>query len=349
MDSTPPPEPLSLLGLVNAALRQRRLVVQMTVLAVVVVVAITLLLPREYTARASFRSQARNAGASSMIPGIAAQLGLLAPLTDASQSPAFYVELLQSRQILGGVVTQQFPVPGRPSDTTAALIDLIEVKGKTADIRRERAIERLLDLMDVVASPRTGVITMTVTLKDPVLAEAVARRLLDELHRFNLQSRQSQARAERRFTEQRLGEVERDLRAAEDRLQTFLQRNRDYRNSPQLMFQQDRLMRDVSMQQGLYSTLAQSFEQSKIEEVRDTPVITLIDQPERPAQPDPRGLIKRGILAVLLGGILGLTLALVREGMKRSKELSSPEFIEFNQLQRETLEQLRLRPRKGSA
>jgi uncharacterized protein involved in exopolysaccharide biosynthesis len=349
MDAKPPAEPLSLLSLVNAALRYRWLVVRVTVVAIALVVAVTLLLPREYTTSASFRSQARGSGAASMIPGLAAQLGLLAPLTEGSQSPAFYVELLQSRQILGAVVTHRFPTATRPNDTSATLVDLFEVEGKTPAIRRERAMERLTDVMEVIASPRTGVITVSITLRDPVLAEAVTRRILDELHRFNLESRQSQARAERRFTERRLAEVHRDLRTAEDRLQTFLQRNRDYRNSPQLMFQQERLTRDVAMQQGLFANLAQSFEQAKIEEVRDTPVITIVDPPERPAQPDPRGLLKRAILAMLLGGIVGLTLAFVREGMARTRDHLSPESREFSALGREALEELRLRRRETPA
>src|SRR3712207_7894583 len=50
------------------------------------------------------------------------------------------------------------------------------------------------------------------------------------------------------------------------------QRNRDYRNSPELTFQQERLSREVSRVQQLYGRLSEAYEQAKIEEVRDTPV-----------------------------------------------------------------------------
>jgi uncharacterized protein involved in exopolysaccharide biosynthesis len=120
----------------------------------------------------------------------------------------------------------------------------------------------------------------------------------------------------------------------------FLQRNRDYANSPELTFRQERLARDISLQQDVYSTLAQSFEKAKIEEVRDTPALTLIDQPERPAEPDRRGLAKKAVLALILGGILGVGIALVREGFGRAHGPGSEELREFRALGRATFDQL---------
>jgi uncharacterized protein involved in exopolysaccharide biosynthesis len=220
------------------------------------------------------------------------------------------------------------------------LMQAFRVQAPTPGIRRERAMERLSQAMTVLASPRTGVISLAVTLRDPVLAEGVARQLIDEVNRFNLESRKSQAGAERRFVEGRLEEVRRDLRAAEDRLQAFLQRNRDYRNSPELTFQQDRLDREVTLQQGIFSTLASSYEQAKIEEVRDTPVITVIDGPERPAAPDRRGVVKKAIIALMLGSVVGLGLAFLREGMARDRRTGSGEFEEFYGLRSEALRDL---------
>ena len=87
-----------------------------------------------------------------------------------------------------------------------------------------------------------------------------------------------------------MGEVRRDLQEAENRLAGFLKVNRDYQNAPDLRFQYDRLNREVSIQQQLFVSLAQSFEQAKIDEVRDTPVISVVEAPEVPARPDSRFL-----------------------------------------------------------
>ena len=43
-------------------------------------------------------------------------------------------------------------------------------------------MDKLDNAMTVMASPRTGVISLSVTLRDPVLAQAVTQQLLDELN-----------------------------------------------------------------------------------------------------------------------------------------------------------------------
>ncbi len=342
------PDGLSLLALATVALRYRWLVLKVALGVTAATLAFFLFRPATYTVPTTFRLQIRNNTVSN-ITGLAAQLGFSMPTTDATQTPAFYVDLLRSREVLGEAVTHRYPSRDLPPNSTEDLIQGFEVRGDTPGIRRERAMDKLDDAMTVIASPRTGVISLSVTLRDPVLAQAVTQQLLDELNTFNLQSRQSQASAERKFVEQRLNELKDSLRAAEDRLQVFLTRNRDYENSPQLSFQQQRLARDVSMQQDMVTSLAQSFEQARIEEVRDTPVITVVDKPERPVERDRRGLVKKGLLAILLGSVLGLGVAFAREGMVRSGRTGSAELQEFSELRREALDELRLRRRRSKA
>jgi uncharacterized protein involved in exopolysaccharide biosynthesis len=151
--------------------------------------------------------------------------------------------------------------------------------------------------------------------------------ILDRLNWFNLVTRQSQAGAERRFMEGRLDEARAELRTAEDRLQNFLQRNRDFRNSPELTFQQDRLARDVQMRQQVYTSLAQAYEQARIEEVRDTPVITVVEQPDLPIRPDRRGAARSALVALIAGGMLGTLIAFVMTVMERERALNEDEMV----------------------
>ena len=65
--------------------------------------------------------------------------------------------------------------------------------------------------------------------------------MLDLVSEFNLEKRQSQAAAERKFTEERSEQARTELLDAENRLQRFLQRNRDFGNDPSLTFERDRL------------------------------------------------------------------------------------------------------------
>jgi uncharacterized protein involved in exopolysaccharide biosynthesis len=193
------------------------------------------------------------------------------------------------------------------------LVQLLAIRGSTPMRQRDGAILRVSRLTSALPTLRTGVVSLRVTMPDPRLAADVNRRILELLDRWNLESRQSQAAAERRFTEQRMTEAGQELRQVENRLQEFLQRNRDYQNSPQLSFEHDRLAREIAMRQQVYTTLAQAFEQARIDEVRDTPVLSVIDAPEAPAIPDGRGVVSSAVLGAALGILLGILLVLAKE------------------------------------
>ena len=333
---------LSLLRLANVLLRQRMRVVGWALLGLGLAVALTLLAPRTYTAKSAFMPQSRKT--SSGLSGLAAQFGLAMPTTDGAQSPAFYTDLVQSQGILGQVVDTPFDYETDDGATVkGSLSEFYESRGKTPALRRDAAIRSLAEDLEATAVQKTGVVNLSVQLPQPGLALSINQRLLELLNDFNLRSRQSQAGEERRFTERRLGEVRQDLRGAEDRLQEFMQRNRDMRNSPELTFQAERLEREVMMQQQVYTTLAQAYEQAKIEEVRDTPVITIVQQPELPVRPDPRRLLLKGLLGLLVGAMVGAGLAFWRAYTENSETVAAGDVAEFTRLRREAMGDL-LRP-----
>jgi uncharacterized protein involved in exopolysaccharide biosynthesis len=143
--------------------------------------------------------------------------------------------------------------------------------------------------------------------------------------------------------ERRLQEVRDSLRAAEDRLQAFLSQNRDFGKSPTLTFTQARLERAVEFQQQLLATLIPAYEQSKIEEVRDTPVLTILRQAEAPIRPNPRGRLRLMVLGLLGGIAVGVALALGTEAMGRLRSSSEPAAEEFATLAAQLKAQVRKR------
>ncbi len=112
------------------------------------------------------------------------------------------------------------------------MADWFDVQGRSATLQRDMTIRKLRKAVDVGVSVRTGVVTLRVKTKNPELSERISEQMLSWLNDFNLQKRQSQAAAERKFTEARLDEARRQLREAEDHLLVFMERNRDTRNSP---------------------------------------------------------------------------------------------------------------------
>ena len=324
----------ALLRSMNAILEARRLIIGVAVGAAVVTAVVTLVLPRNYTSSVLLQPQTRKPGGS--LGGLAAQLGVNLPAGEGMQPPAFYADLARSPTILGLVVDQ--PV-GTEGGKPVMLADYYDVSDDTPALRRYRAIEKLMDDVHVTLNPRTGVVTIDVTLKDPKLAKRTIERLVEELDAYNLNSRQSQARAERRFSESRVQEAKRELREAEDRMRTFLKQNRGPRVTPDLKFEEDGLQREILMRQQVYNTLTQLYEQARLDEVRDTPVLNVVEPAIEAPKPDKRGLVLKAVVALAAGFVLSLVFVLVRAGL--SVELEGDPVAQFRDLKEATLVDVR--------
>ena len=73
----------------------------------------------------------------------------------------------------------------------------------------------------------------------------------------------------KQFIEERIIDVEKELIAAEEDLKVFMDRNRRIENSPALQLEQQRLGREVTVLTGVFTTLKQQLETTKIEEVKE--------------------------------------------------------------------------------
>ena len=329
---------ISLLKLASVLLRRRLLVFGLAVLAFVGAMVVGVQAPRSYDAISRFMPQSPGPGARQ---GLAAQFGFGLVEGSRDQSPAFYMDLLMSRSLLREVVETVYTFSADTGTVSGTLMEIYQVQEETAALRRDEAIRDVRDAVAAGSVPTTGIMTVTVTSLYPELAFRINQKLLELVDRFNREIRQSRAALERQFTESRREEVGLDLRRAEDGLQEFLQRNRDYGNSPELTFQHDRLAREIQMQQELFTSISQAFEEAKIEEVRDTPVITIVDPPEMPLRPNGRGLTGWGLVALTLGGILGGFLAFTTEFLSNTRVEADGELGEFSRLVKESLDDLR--------
>jgi uncharacterized protein involved in exopolysaccharide biosynthesis len=314
-----PEEGISFDGITRLIRRHRVLVAIGAVVTAGVIVSMGLLKDRTYSSQATFVLQASKG--SGGVSGIAAQFGVAVPIGDASQSPQFYADLLHSHQVLEPVAMSTYTVRQGANIVKGDLASFLHITDSDSALKRDKLIKALNRRVFGSVDAKTGVVTMTVSAPNPSLAQQVAARLLDRLNVFNLEGRQSRASAERRFTEARLVEVSEQLHVAENQLEQFLETNRVIM-SPQLRLEQDRLSRAVTMRQQVYTSLAQSYEQSKIDEVRDLPVITVISEPEVPVLPDPRGLLKKGLMALVVGGAAGLALGMWQDRRRRALALA---------------------------
>lgn len=326
-------EPIPMLAVINAILRNRLRIALIIGTLCGAAVTYTLVQPRSYVSTASFSLQSSE---SRHLSGIAAQIGLALPSSDGTQSPAYYVELLGSREILTDAAASRYSFKKDGKLISATLPEIYEMNDRDSAVKYDRAVRKLHGAITTEQSRETGIVDLAVSAPTPTLARQLSTRLLQLLNEFNLKTRQSQAANERRFIEQRLAEISVELRAAEDRLQSFLQRNRGgYASIPELSFEHDRLAREVSLRQQVYTSLAQNYEQARIDEVRDTPVITVIESPSFPVRPAPRGLVKRVFTALLLGLLFGIVPLLLRVLFTPSRKSMDDEVAEYRKLRSE--------------
>jgi uncharacterized protein involved in exopolysaccharide biosynthesis len=307
---------VSLLWLLALLVRDRRVILWCSVAGLLLGLAIALLRPKSYTTTFSFIPQSSPDASRASLAGLAQQFGMsLGDLGGAMQSPQLYADLLVTRAVLGPVATDSFAV-GPDSTVRVPLAEFLDVGGDEPPVRVEKTLRVLR--RNVIATSlvmRTGMVTARVRTRSPYVSLQIAERLLQGLNHFNLITRQSQAREEVRFTEGRLEDARASLRAAEDVLQRFLQVNREFAESPALVFQRDRLQREVLLRQQVVTSLAQRYEENRIREVRDTPVITMIDTPALAARPDRRLVPLILLLGLAAGFAVGALIVISRDGL----------------------------------
>lgn len=296
--------PVSILALSAVILRHVRLLVAGPALFGLITLGWSVLAGGSYTAYSSFMPQAATGSALAQYADLAAQLGMRIPRSATGESSDFYARLVTTPALLESAANTRyvFATDEAMTDTVAGtLFDIFDVDGDTYEERLIRMLDVLEERVGVNVDARTGVISVQTTTPWPELSTALNRRLLELVEEFNLNTRQSRAAAERRFIEERIASVRADLEDAEEELQAFLERNRTYSASPQLAFQESRLQRRVDLYQQIYISLAQALENARIEEVRNTPVITVIDDPEGLVARD--GGLFRNLVVASAGGL----------------------------------------------
>jgi len=287
-------------------LRGRRLIV-LSSLALGFILGLSAILSRPmFRANVSFFAQNAQ-GDMSGLAGLAGQFGIRVPGVERAPGPAFFHALMYSREILTDVISSSYTITSDDEPRTGSLLDVIEVEAPSEAERMSIGLEwvrRRALTSSVEVEP--GIVHFSVLTGWPEVSQELAGSLLDALHTFNNRTRRYQAGAEREFLEGRLDVAQQELESSESELQTFLQQNRLFADSPELLFRHDRLQRQVGMRQQIVTSLAQAFEEARLREVRDTPILTVIEAPILPPRREPRGTVRKTLLGLIFGAGLAM-------------------------------------------
>ena len=325
---------LSLVAVLDILVRRWRFIVFTPLAALILLVAALAIRGPRFAAYSRFVPQVPRSQAPGNLAGLAAQFGVSLGSASAEQSVDFYAKLLKSRELLDSTADTRYrfaATPGSTDSLTGNLMDLYDLGGATREKRLQNVVRRLERDVSVSTDPKANMITLRTEAPWEGLAVLVNRRLLELMTEFNQKKRQSQAGAERAFVEERMRDAASALAAAEQSLERFLEANRRYQDAPQLMAEHTRLLRRVELRQGVYTTLANNYEQARIEEVRNTPVTTLIERPESSAQRSGSRAVL-GISALIIGLALGTLFAFSAEYFDQARERAPERFRHIDRL-----------------
>lgn len=296
----------------TAILDARRLIVLVGVFGAAIALSAVLVRGPQFTATATFVAQSGGESELSALRSLAGQFGVPIGGSSAGPSPEFYAALATSSAILEPIARDSIVVDRDGAATALSVAELLVDSDEGPQRRLERTVVRLRRIVRTSNDRRTGIITVHVRSRWREVSVGIAARVLENLNDFNLRSMQRRASDERRFAESRVVDARTTLRAAEDELQSFLERNRLYRESPQLAFSVERLQRAVSLQQQILVSLEQVHESARLREVRDVPVITVLQPAGALSVPDPRGRVTYTLAGAIVGVLFGAFFVVAR-------------------------------------
>lgn len=299
--------------LVRIGLRYRRVLLALPMGLAAVVFAVSLLKAPTFTAEASFIPELGDGG-SSALSSLANRFGVMAPGTDPRQSADFYAYLLRSDAVLREVVTDSFELKSENGSTRRrTLVDFFEAEGETQRLRVVEAMRELRGATAISVGSPPGGVRIAVTTADALLSFQVVEAFLARLQALNTSSRQGRARQEREFLEERLDSTRAELHTAQQQLQDFLSRNRSYSEFSEARFQHGRLERNVALHQAHVASLQEALEQAHVQEIRNTPLIDIVEPPVVPARRDSRRIVMKTFVAGLVGAMIALLFIAVME------------------------------------
>ena len=256
-----------------------------------------------YTSNSKIMSSSASGGGASQAIGLAAQFGINLP-TNQTEPVWNYPEIIKSRILAKSVIAQTFDTEkfGKGKKLIDMLNYLEDVKKHGPKTLESLAVQKFHKMIRVNENTQTSIVTLSIDTFEPSLAAQINKAIIEQLDSHQRDYNRSKSSETRIFIQKRIESTKQELSLAEEKLKIFRDRNRRIENSPALQLEQERLVREVTVLTGVFTTLKQQLETTKIKEVRESDYVIVIDPPEVPIIPSS----PKKKLNVILAGIIGL-------------------------------------------
>lgn len=293
---------------------QRRLVIKNCFYAAIAGVIIAFSIPKEYETEVTLAPEESGAGGalggnlSSLASLAGINLGGMS--SEDAFAPELYPDILASTPFL--VDLFNVPVLTKKGDVSTYLYDymdnhtrspwfsyLISAPGKMLgwvvkliknekeeenstkanyfDLTRdqEKMVKTLSKCIKGSVDKKTGVITLSVRMQDPLIAAALADTVKNRLQNFITDYRTSKARHDLEFSQKLYEEAKEDYLKAQAIYATFADRNLDVIQQ-RYKVEEERLIKEVNLAYTIYSQVASQLQLARAKVQQQTPVYTVI-------------------------------------------------------------------------
>ena len=301
---------ISLAELVSRISAARRVLPKFAAAGVITALVAWLALPRTYVSEATLLPSTgdESSSLSGGLLSLAGTLGINVPGTAVPESH-LYPAILKSERVLTSALSTVLDPADPESDT---ILDHVEGRHRSTDRRTEQAVETVRrEILRVGLDEETGIVRVTVRMRDPQVANRTADVLLQMLEGYLSRERNARSRRNLEFVASRRAEAQTDLGRAEDTLKEFRVANRKIANSPDLLLEEGRLLREIRVQEEVFLELTRQHEIAKIEAEKATPILEILDPPtlhHAPESPKLPILLGIGLLLGIVAGSLSASM-----------------------------------------
>jgi len=175
-----------------------------------------------------------------------------------------------------------------------------------------KGLKKYFKLLNVKEDRRTGLIQVNIEMESPNLAAEVANFIGSEIQSYIQKQNTVKAVKEKLFISGRLIVVKGELEKLEEDLKEFKERNRGYEVSPELFMIYSQKFREAEAKQQVYVTLQQQLELARISEVKQTPIINILDEASPPVSKSRPNRAIILLLSLLAGFLFGASISIIR-------------------------------------
>ena len=251
--------------------------------------------------------------------GMLSQLSGLASLAGVSVGKGapteIYQNLLTSESVIRPIVYAKYNT--EEFDHPVNLIEYFELEPNESLPVSLQKRQMFLSVLKSLTKSRistdvdrmTKILTITVKMPEAQLSADVVNNLVESLNNYVLTQMKSFASEQRKYLDKRIAQVKDSLNEAENNLKSFREQNRVVLQSPQLLLEQARLTRKVTIKQTVFIELMKQYELVKLQEVKDTPVLNIREVAKNPIKKTgPKRAISLILIMFFSGIFVGLYL-----------------------------------------